>query len=199
VGGEETIPNGWSKRLQSFDIADIPLKTVYHLEPAKFGPEFTKVLEFKNDEEHKLGKEPLPDGIIRLYKDQGQGRLGFMGALASKYIPKNEEVKINVGPDAECTLAEKRLSFRKKDLTVRDGWLQGWTTVETFEMEVKNFRGRAVEVEIHRSAAGDFDFESATAFEKESFNTRKVKFTLGAGETRKMAFTITTRHGTNAR
>jgi hypothetical protein len=66
-------------------------------------------------------------------------------------------------------------------------------------MEVKNFRGRAVEVEVHRSAAGDFDFESQAAFEKESFDTRKVKFTLNAGETRKIAFIITTRHGTNAR
>jgi len=200
VEGTETIPNRWSKRLRSFTVQDVPLKTVYRLEPDKFGPLFTKVLEFKNDEEHKLGKEPLPDGLIRLYKDAGQGRLGYMGTLASKYIPKNEEVKINVGPDAECTLKEKRLSLRKKDLTLnRWNQLEGWTTVEEFELEVRNFRGREVEVEIHRSMQGDFDFESDAGFEKHDADTQKVHFTLKAGEQRKLAFKVTTRNGTNRR
>jgi len=199
VGGTETIPNMWSKRLRSFAVEGVPLKTVYTLKEKDFGPRFTKVLEFKNDEEHKLGKEPLPDGILRLYKDQGMGRLGFMGALASKYIPKNEEVKVNVGPDAECTLAEKRLGLKKKDLAFQNGWLSGWTTVEEFEMEVKNFRGRAVEVEIHRRIEGDFDFASADTFEKEDVYTQKIKFSLAPNSPRKIKFTVTTRFGTNAR
>ncbi|MBX3475446.1 MAG: DUF4139 domain-containing protein [Planctomycetes bacterium] len=199
VDGRETIPNQWSKRLRSFSVEGVSLKTAYTLKPRDFGPAFTKVLEFKNDEEHKLGNEPLPDGLIRLYKDQGMGRLGYMGALASKYIPKGDEVKINVGPDAECTRTERRLSLKKKDLSFRDGWLVGWTTVEEFELEVKNFRGRAVEVEIHRSMAGNFDFESTDPFEKEDAATRKIRFRLDAGVARKFRFTVTTRHGTNAR
>ena len=79
IEGTETIPTGWSKRLRSFQVKDVPMKTVYRLEPDKFGPAFTKVLEFKNDEKHKLGKEPLPDGLIRLYKKVSDGRLGYMG------------------------------------------------------------------------------------------------------------------------
>jgi hypothetical protein len=172
---------------------------VYRLEPAKFGPSFTKVLEFKNDEEHKLGKEPLPDGVIRLYKDQGQGRLGYMGALASKYIPKKDEVKINVGPDAECTLAIKRLSLKKKDLGFRNNWLVGWTTTEEFELEVRNFRGRAVEVEIHRSMQGDFDFESTEPFVVHDAVTRKVNLKMEPNTSRKLKYSVTTRFGENAR
>ncbi|MCA8915507.1 MAG: DUF4139 domain-containing protein [Planctomycetes bacterium] len=200
VGGTETIPNGWSKRLRSFEVKGVPLKTVYRLEPDKFGWAFTKVLEFKNDEEHKLGKEPLPDGLLRLYRDAGEGRLSFMGALASKYIPKNEEVKVNVGPDAECTLKEKRTSLKKKDL-VFNQWSQlvGYTTVEMFELEVKNFRARDVEVEIHRSMAGDFDFASEDKWEKHDADTQKIHFTLKAGSERKLALTVTTRQGTNSR
>ncbi|MBK9974850.1 MAG: hypothetical protein IPP14_08760 [Planctomycetes bacterium] len=197
VGGTETVQNQWSKRLRSFAVPAVPLKTVYMLKEKEFGYGFNKVLQFKNDEEHKLGKEPLPDGVLRLYKDQGNGRLGFMGELASKYIPKNEEVKVNVGPDAECTLAEKRLSLKKKDLTFQQGWLIGWTTVEEFELEVKNFRGRAVEVEIHRVVGGDFDFESSDTFETEDARTRKVTFSLAAGTARKIKFRVTTRQGSN--
>jgi hypothetical protein len=199
VEGQETIPNRWSKRLRSFEVKDVPLKTVYRLEPDKHGPSFTKVLEFKNDEQHKLGKEPLPDGMVRLYKRVNDGRLGYMGAIASKYIPKNEEVKVNVGPDAECTMKEKRTSLKKKDLTLRNNRLVGWTTVEEFETEVKNFRARDVEVEIHRSMQGMFEFDSEDAWEKHDADTQKIRFTLKAGETRKLTFKVTTKHGENAR
>ncbi|MCB9933158.1 MAG: DUF4139 domain-containing protein [Planctomycetes bacterium] len=199
VEGTETIPHSWSKRLRSFEIKDVPLKTVYRLEPDKHGPLFTKVLEFKNDEAHKLGKEPLPDGLVRLYKRVSDGRLGYMGAVASKYIPKNEEVKVNVGPDAECTMKEKRGSLKKKDLTFRNNRLVGWTTVEEFETEVKNFRNRDVEVEIHRSMQGLFEFESDDAWERHDADTRKIHFTLKAGESRKLSFKVTTKFGENAR
>jgi hypothetical protein len=82
VEGQETIPNGWAKRLRSLNVPGVPVKNMYRLEPDKFGPDFTKVFEFKNDAEHKLGNEPLPDGLIRLYRDAGQGRLSWIGALA---------------------------------------------------------------------------------------------------------------------
>ena len=199
VEGTETIPNSWSKRLKSFAVAGVPLKTVYRLEPDKFGWEFTKVLEFKNDEEHKLGKEPMPDGLLRLYKQMDGGRLGYMGQVLNKYIPKNEEVKVNVGPDAECTLKEKRLTCKKKDLAFRSNWLVGWTEVEEFEITVRNFRARDVEVEVHRTMAGMFTFESEDTWEKHDADTQKIHFMLKAGSERKLAFRITTKQGENAR
>lgn len=202
VEGRETVPNGWAKRLKSFVVAGVPLKTVYRLEPAKFGAAFTKVLEFKNDEEHKLGKEPLPDGLIRLYR-LNNGGMGYMGELWSKYIPKNDEVKINVGPDPEVTLKERRMSFLKQDLVFQSSggsrWLAGWTTVEEFELEVKNFRNKAVSVEIHRSVEGDFDFDSADEPQVENFNTRKFTFDLGAAKSRTLKFKVTTRNGSNVK
>ena len=197
VEGTETIPNQWSKRLKSFTVSGVPMKTVYRLEPAKFGPHFTKVFEFVNNEEQKLGKEPLPDGIIRLYRDAGAGRLSYLGVLNSKYIPKNEEVKINVGPDAECTLQQKRTNFSKKDLSFRNGGLVGWTHVEEFELKVRNFRNRDVEVEIHRSMVGDWDSDSEDDWEKHDAGTRKIHFTLKANSERTLKLTVTTRNGTN--
>lgn len=202
VEGTETIPTGWQKRLRSFKVAGVPMKTVYHFNPAKFGNGLMKVLEFKNNEEHKLGKEPLPDGVIRLHR-LNNGGMGYMGELTSKYIAKNDEVKINVGADPEVTMKEKRLSFEKTDLVFqsRGGsrWVSGWTTVEKFELEVKNYRAKNVEFEIHRSAQGDFDFESEDKPEKENFNTMKFRFALNANTARKLTFTITTRNGDNVK
>ncbi len=200
VEGTETIPTGWSKRLRSFEVKGIPVKNVYYFKPKDYGNQFTKVYEFKNDEAHKLGKEPLPDGVIKLYRDAGQGRLTWLGAVASKYVPKNEEIKVNCGPDAEVTMKERRLSLKKKDIAFRNNWLVGYTTVETFQTELKNFRGRAVEVEIHRVVDGDYDFDGgAVNWLTEDHRTKKVRTVLKPGETLKLDFTATIRHNENAR
>ena len=196
VEGQETIPNRWSKRLKSFEVKDIPLETVYRLQPKKFGNGFNKFLEFKNDEEHNLGKEPLPDGWVKLYRKVGNGRLSWMGQVFSKYIPKNEDVKVNLGADSNVTLKSRRMKLKKKDLVISNRWLDGWTTVEDFELEVKNFRNRNVKVEIHRSFGQWTTFEGV-GWEKEDSNTQKIEFNLEAGKSSKLKFTITTKNGRN--
>jgi hypothetical protein len=122
-----------------------------------------------------------------------------MGTLATRYIPKNEDVRVSVGPDAECTMKEKRTSLKKKDLSFQWNRVVGWTSVEEFEITVQNYRGRDVEVEIHRSMNGNFTFESDDEWTKHDANTQKIHFTLKANDKRKLKFKVTTRHGTNAR
>ena len=84
VEGTETIPTGWSKRLRSFEVKGIPVKNVYYFKPKDYGNQFTKVYEFKNDEAHKLGKEPLPDGVIKLY----QGPARDSGSAGIIHVPE---------------------------------------------------------------------------------------------------------------
>ncbi|MHC4841091.1 MAG: DUF4139 domain-containing protein [Planctomycetota bacterium] len=198
VEGEETIPNRWSKRLKSFEVKDIPLETVYRLQPKKFGNGFNKFLEFKNDEEHNLGNEPLPDGWVKLYRKVGNGRLSWMGQVFSKYIPKNEEVKVNLGADSNVTMKSRRMKLKKKDLVISGRRLVGWTTVEDFEIEVKNFRNRSVKVEIHRSF-GQWATFDGEGWVKEDARTQKIEFNLEAGKSSKLKFTITTKNGRNRR
>ncbi|MEE9311154.1 MAG: DUF4139 domain-containing protein [Planctomycetota bacterium] len=196
VEGQETIPNRWSKRLKSFEVKDIPLETVYRLQPKKHSHGFNKFLEFKNDEEHNLGNEPLPDGWIKLYRKVGAGRLSWLGQVFSKYIPKNEKVKINLGADANVTLKRKRLKLKKKNLMISNRYLVGWTTVEDFEIEVKNFRGRKVKIEIHQSFGRWATFEGE-GWVKEDSDTNKAEFTLEANKSSKLKFTVTTKQGRN--
>ncbi|MDC1141846.1 DUF4139 domain-containing protein [Planctomycetota bacterium] len=203
VEGKETIPNRWSKRLESFVQKDVPLRTVYTLDPTKYGNALCKIMTFKNDEKHKLGKEPLPDGTVRLYRKAGDGRLSWMGQVYTKYIPKNEEIKVNSGNDPEVTLKSKRMSLKKTTMAYRwngrNQYLVGWNTVEVFELELKNFRPREVDFEINVSLNGDFDFESETANKKIDFRTQRFTITFKANEQQKIKYTVTTRHGENAK
>lgn len=141
---------------------------------------FVQAADFQNDEAHKLGKEPLPQGIVRLYRDMGNNALGYVGEVATAYIAKNDEIKVNAGTDAEVTLKLTRTSLEKKDLAFRrwgngaqEQRLEGWTTVENYKLEIKNYRSRAVNFEVNLVFGGDFDFESETASIKVDYQTQR--------------------------
>ncbi|MCA8915509.1 MAG: DUF4139 domain-containing protein [Planctomycetes bacterium] len=203
VEGTETIPNGWSKRLESFVQTGVPLQTVYTWDARKYGNYLAKLLVFKNDEAHKLGKEPLPAGIVRLYRDAGGNRLSFVGMVVTDYIPKNDEVKVNAGVDPEVQIKSKRTSFKKENLTF--GWngnrqyLRGWDTVEDFEIELKNFRNRDVDFEVNIVISGDCDVDSKTASTKIDFQTHRFNLNIKAGESTKIVYNLRTRNGSNVR
>lgn len=203
VGGTGTIPNTWSKRLESFVQAGVPVRSVYTWDPAKYGAQLARILTFKNDEAHKLGREPLPSGIVRFYRDAGAGRLGYVGAIATAYIAKNDEVKVNAGADPEVTMKITRSSLKKENLSFafngRQQYLQGWDTYEGFKLEVKNFRDRTVEFEINLAFNGDFDMESELASTKIDFRTQRYTLKLEKGVKQEILFKVRTRFGTNAK
>lgn len=203
VGGTETIPDKWSKRLESFKQADVPLRNVYTWDAQKYGPQLCRILTFKNDEAHKLGREPLPSGVVRFYRDAGAGRLAYVGAVTTSYIAKNDEVKVNAGPDPEVTFKLTRTSHKRENLAFafngRQQYLTGWDTYETFKLELRNFRNRAVESEINLSFNGDFDFESELAATKIDFRTHRYALRLEDGAKQEVVFKVRTRNGTNAR
>ncbi len=99
IEGTETIPNQWGKRLLSFEADDIPVTSLYKYDEERWGTETIRFLSFANDEKHKLGQTPIPDGAVRIYGQAGeQGHLSYVGAMNVKYIPVNEEVELNLGP-----------------------------------------------------------------------------------------------------
>jgi hypothetical protein len=57
IEGKETIPNGWGKRLPSFDILDVPVINFYKYEEERFGRNAVRFLSFVND----TIKKRIPD------------------------------------------------------------------------------------------------------------------------------------------
>ncbi len=203
VEGKETVPNQWAKRLESFVQAGVPVRTVYTYDPQKHGAVLTKLLTFKNDEAHKLGKEPLPAGVVRLYRQHSDNRLGYVGAVATDYIAKKDEIKVNAGPDQEVTLKHTRKLLKKENLTFswsgNRQYLAGWDTVETFGLELKNYRGRAYEFEINLAFNGDFTFTSEVASTKVDFRTQRYNVTIPAGGKQDITYAVRSRFGTNVK
>ena len=79
-----------------------------------------------------------------------------------------------------------------------NGNVKGWTTKETWEIEIQNSKDIDVVLDIRRNFAGDWTLGSGTRHE--NVDATKVKFVLPLKPREKQRFTyeLETRHGTNA-
>jgi len=201
IEGTETIPNGWSKRLLSFETDAVPVVNLYKYEQERYGPAVVRFLSFKNDKEHKLGQTPIPGGMLRVYRTADeQARLSYVGRSEFKYIPVDEDVELSLGAVAdivvEPTLMEMRTDNYRFD---RNRNVAGWDDIRTFEVKVKNTREIPVKVEIRRNfgtqywtiqRAGQID-----EFEKVDLDTVKFSLLLPPRSERKFQYTLTTYNG----
>ena len=148
----------------------------------------------------KLGKEPLPDGAVKAFRFVTDDQLyAFVGRTAVKYIPINETVELELGNDLEVLVKPTLMNWVKTDLAFDgNGNVKGWTTKETWEIEVQNSKDIDVTLDIRRNFPGDWTLATAAKYEK--VDATKVKFVLPLKprEQQKFAYEVTTRHGTNA-
>ena len=99
IEGTETIRNGWSKRMRSLEAAKVPLKIQYRYRPAEYGDQLVRMYLLTNDKDSKLGTTPLPDGTVRVFRQNGRDGLSFLVAQPIKYIPIGDKIELNLGPD----------------------------------------------------------------------------------------------------
>jgi hypothetical protein len=200
VEGRDTIPNGWSKRLPSFQTPDVPITSYYKFEKERWGDNVMRYYRFTNSVPSKLGKEPLPDGAVKAFRTVSADQLlGFVGSTGVKYIPINETVEMELGNDREVLVKPKLMNWTKTEMAFDNyGNVKGWTTKETWEIEVQNSKDIDVVLDVRRNFNGDWSLTTNATYEKVDAN--KVKFLLPLKPRAKQTFTyeVTTHYGTNA-
>jgi len=201
IEGTETIPTGWSKRLMSFDVDEVPVVNLYKYEQERYGNSVVRFLSFKNDEEHKLGETPIPGGMLKVYRDVGdKGHLSYTGQSSFKYIPVDEDVELNLGAVGDVVVEPTLMDFETKNYRFdRKRNISGWDEVRKFKIEVKNTRDIGVKVEVQRNFPtqywklqknGDID-----QFEKVDLDTVKFTLALEPRSAKKIEYALTTYHG----
>ncbi|UCE46187.1 MAG: DUF4139 domain-containing protein [Phycisphaerales bacterium] len=202
IEGTETIPTGWSKRLLSFNVDDVPVVNLYKYEQQRYGNSVARFLSFKNDEEHELGETPIPGGMLKVYRSAGDaGHLSYTGQSSFKYIPVDEDVELNLGPVANVVVEPKLMNFRSENYRFdRRGNVSGWDEIRAFAVEVRNTRGIPVKVEIKRNFnTGYWSLtESGDSGQFEQVDQDTVKFTLmlESRSTRQFGYVLRTHQGT---
>jgi len=204
IEGTETIPTGWSKRLISFDVEDVPVVNLYKYEEERYGQNVVRFLSFKNDKEHKLGETPIPGGTLKVYRTaDDKGHLSYTGQSSFKYIPVDEDVELNLGPVANVVVEPKLMDYKTVNYRFdRNRNISGWDEITTSTVEVRNTRDIPVKVEIQRNfdtpywtlkESGDFD-----KFEKVDLDTVKFTLELKPRSVRRFSYVLTGYRGVRA-
>ncbi len=196
IEGTETIPTGWSKRLISFDIDEVPVVNLYKFEQERYGDSAVRFLSFKNDKQHKLGDTPIPGGLLKVYRNiDTANHLSYTGQSSFKYIPVDEDVELNLGAVADVVVEPTLMEYKAENhLFDRNRDISGWDDVHTFKIEVRNTRDLPIKVEIKRNFGtqywnlkntGDFG-----QFEKEDFDTVKYILELQPRTNKQFEYTL---------
>ncbi len=98
IEGTETIRNGWSKRMRSLEAAKVPFKIQYRYRPAEYGDQLVRMYLLTNDKDSKLGTTPLPDGIVRIFRENGRDGLELPGGPAGQVHPDRRQDRVEPGP-----------------------------------------------------------------------------------------------------
>ena len=202
IDGTETIPNGWSKRLPSFDIDKIPVINLYKFEEERYRNQVRRFLSFKNDEKHELGETPIPGGAMKVFRTVDQtGSLAYEGTSSFKYIPVDEKVELDLGAVQNVIVEATLMKQATDQYKFNRGNISGWNEIYNYEVEVRNTRSVPIKIEIKRNfntaywklkKSGDYG-----KYEKDDKDT--IKFTLELPPKSKKEFTyqLTTYHGEN--
>ncbi len=154
IEGTETIPNNWTKRLLSFSQDKIPVVNFYKYEEERFGKSVIRFLSFKNDKAHNLGKEPIPDGLIKVFKivDKDE-HLSYIGQDNTKYIPVDEDVELNLGAVLDIKVEPKLIDYKtyNYNFNAPNRNISGWDEEKTYRITVSNYRNLPVKIEITRN------------------------------------------------
>jgi len=160
VEGEQTVKTGWAQRMVSFKARQVLFEILYRLREHQYGPRPVRFFILANDEEHKMGESPLPDGVIRVFRDNGKDGLAYYTTQATKYIPIKEKVELNVGTDDEIVYERVVLDVARSDF-IFDGSppvVVGWNETRKWQEEIRNYRAKAIKVEIRHVLGGHVEF-----------------------------------------
>ncbi len=215
VEGTETIANGWSKRMRLFEGLKVPFAIKYRYRPMEYGEQLVRMYILRNDEKSKLGSTPLPDGLVRLFRDNGRDGLSFLVAAATKYVPIGQVIELNLGMDPNVTHERVLLKGWRDNF-----WFQGrmpsvyfsptqghvieanytvagWDDHERWVERIRNDRDKPIDVEIRRSYGGHVIFESKLDKSLYDYRTPQVSARIEAGKKQDLGYDLTYKQGIN--
>ena len=199
IEGFQDVRNQSSKRLASFQARDVGFDILYRLRPHQYGPRPVRFFILKNDEEHKLGTTPLPDGVVRTFRDNGRDGLCFLGRQSVKYVPIKADIELNVGTDDEVVSEGKLMKVERSNFSFdRRRQVNGWDETRVFSEEVRNYLAKPVRIEIRRVVEGDvtMDAEGAKLYD---YQTVEFNFTIKPGDKFAYEYRTRERFGVNAK
>ena len=121
-------------------------------------------IEIENNKDHNLGI-PLPKGTVRVYKQDSEGSLQFVGEDSIDHTPKDEKVRVKLGDAFDVVGSRKQTDWKK---------IASDTYEAAFEISLRNHKKKDVMVKVIEPIPGDWtmlgsshEYKKAEAFTAE--------------------------------
>jgi hypothetical protein len=151
-----TINNNQTKQVAMLNGTGIPVVKRYVVDGQAFyyrnaqhpGAPLKDVVQvyyqFKNEQRQGLGV-PMPAGIVRVYQEDSNGGVQFVGEDRIDHTPKDETLNLKIGNAFDVVAERKQTDFQKISINVYD--------VE-YEITLRNHKTTPVTVEVNEPIGG---------------------------------------------
>ena len=158
-----TVKDNQTKQISLVTADDIPVKKELLFHGAnyyyyrRYGEAISNqkvgvFVEIQNKKENNLGI-PLPKGTVRVYKQDNEGDLQFVGEDSIDHTPKDEKIRIKLG-DAFDVVGSRQQSDWKK---------VAYDTYEAaYEISIRNHKKEDVVVKVVEPIPGDWQILNAS-------------------------------------
>jgi hypothetical protein len=141
-----TLKDNQTKQISLFPSANTDIKKIYFYDGQRYQDKVRVNVEFKNSKQTGLGM-PLPKGKIRVYKEDTDGALEFIGEDEIDHTPKDEEVRIFLG-NAFDLVGERTVKESRK--------ISNRSREETIEVTLRNHKEEDVIIRVAEHYWGDW-------------------------------------------
>jgi hypothetical protein len=177
-----TIADREIKQLSFFPSTKVAVEKVLEFD-STLSENVRVLMEFPNSEQAGLGR-PLPAGKVRMYKEDSQGDLQFIGEDAINHTPKDEDVKLTLGDAFDVKTERKMLDTRKITNRVHE---------EDYEISVRNHKKEDVVVRVVEHPYGFWSI-TKSSYEYEKKEASRVEFLIPAKTDGESVLTYTIRY-----
>jgi hypothetical protein len=191
-----TVKDNQTKQMTLLDANQVPIKKLfifsgnpqYYYHRHDQGTKKQKIgvfLELENTQKHNLGM-PLPKGTIRVYKEDKDASLQFIGEDRIDHTPRDEKFKIKIG-EAFDVVGEK-IQTDYKHL--------GYNLYEVaFEVSLRNHKKEDIRVLVEEPIPGDWEMLSNThPYEKLSAHLIRFNVPVSKDKEEKVKYRIRFRY-----
>jgi hypothetical protein len=204
--------------MRSFEGQTVPFKIQYRYRPAEYGDRLVRMYLLTNDKESKLGTTPLPDGTVRVFRENGRDGLSFQVAQPIKYVPIGDKIELNLGRDPEVIFELVKLRVWRDDVWMHVGGtdvfrrvdqpglqievnstVAGWDERSLFAQRIRNYTKKPIEVEIRRAFPGHVVFRSSLGAKSHDYRTVQYAAAVRPGQKADLPYEVLQHQGRNAK
>ena len=183
LGRNTDIKNNQTKQISLLSSSNVTAEKEFVYNGAQYGTKVRTIINLKNSEEQGLGM-PLPKGKVRVYKEDSEGQLQFLGEDLIDHTPKDEELELFIG-NAFDIVGERTQTDRTE--------ISRSVIRYTYEILLKNHKETEVEITVPENMYSwkNWTITSTTdEYTKEDSNSIEFKVKVPADGEKKITYTV---------